>query len=113
MTGRSGSTLVSDEALNLIAQRFRVLGEPSRLRLIRALEQGERSVTQLQEATGLTQANASRHLQTLTHAGILGRRRDGTNVIYYIADPGIFELCSHVCGSLQDRATRHARAFSS
>lgn len=113
MKGRTGSSLMSEEALNLIAQRFRVLGEPSRLRLIRALEDGERSVTQLQEATGLTQANASRHLQTLTQAGILGRRREGANVIYHIADPGIFELCRHVCGSLQDRATRHAQAFSS
>lgn len=103
---------MTDEALSLIAQRFRVLGEPSRLRLIRALEDGERSVTQLQAAAGLTQANTSRHLQTLTQAGILGRRREGPQVFYHIADPGIFELCRHVCGSLQDRANRHARAFT-
>lgn len=103
---------MTDEALELIANRFRVLGEPSRLKLIRALEAGEKSVTDLMNATGLTQANASRHLQTLTHAGILGRRKEGLNVIYYIADPGIFELCHHVCGSLQQHVARHAKAFT-
>lgn len=100
-----------DAALELIASRFRVLGEPSRLKLIQALEGGERKVGELVSATGLTQANTSRHLQTLTDAGILGRRRDGLNVIYFIADPGIFDLCHHVCGSLQKRADQHARAL--
>lgn len=105
--------LMTDGTLELIASRFRVLGEPSRLRLIRALEAGGKSVTDLMDATGLTQANASRHLQTLTHAGILGRRKEALNVIYFIADPGIFELCRHVCGSLQQHVARHARAFTS
>lgn len=104
---------ISDEALELIATRFRVLGEPNRLRLLRALENGELSVSALIEETGLTQANASRHLQTLTQAGILGRRRDGTNVLYHIADPGIFRLCELVCGSLQTLLARHASAFTS
>lgn len=102
---------ISDEALELIAARFRVLGEPSRLKLIRALEGGELSVSALIAATGLTQANASRHLQTLTQAGILGRRRDGTSVLYHIADPGIFRLCEMVCGSLQTLLQRHASAL--
>lgn len=103
---------ISDEALELIATRFRVLGEPNRLRLLRALEHGELSVSALMEETGLNQANASRHLQTLTQAGILGRRRDGTNVLYHIADPGIFRLCELVCGSLQTLLARHASAFT-
>ncbi len=111
LEGGSASDL-SDEALELIAARFRVLGEPSRLKLIRALEGGELSVSDLIEKTGLTQANASRHLQTLTQAGILGRRRDGTSVIYHIADPGIFQLCKLVCGSLQTLLARHTSAFT-
>ena len=65
------------------------------------------------EKTGLTQANASRHLQTLTQAGILGRRRDGTSVIYHITDPGIYRLCELVCGSLQTLLARHTSAFTS
>jgi len=102
---------LTDEALELIASRFRVLGEPSRLRLIQSLEEGEKSVGTLVEATGLTQANVSRHLQTLAEAGILGRRKEGLSVIYFIADPGIFDLCRLVCGSLKRRIEKHAEAF--
>ena len=100
-----------DEALELIAARFRILGEPSRLRLIHALESGERSVGGLVLDTGLNQTNVSRHLQALATAGILGRRKRGSSVYYFIADPTIFDLCHHVCGSLKKRIERHARAI--
>ncbi len=99
------------EALELIAARFRVLGEPMRLRLLIALEPGERNVSDLVAATGATQANVSRHLQTLADAGIVGRRKEGLNVFYRIIDPGIFDLCEGVCGSLQKRLDAQARAF--
>jgi ArsR family transcriptional regulator len=66
----------------------------------------------LVETTGLTQANVSRHLQTLTGAGILRRRKEGPNVIYYVADESIFELCDHVCSSLQKRLAEQARTFA-
>ncbi len=102
---------LSTEALELVASRFRVLGETNRLRLIQSLNGCERCVGELSEMTGLTQANASRHLQTLTEAGILKRRKDGLNVYYAIADPGIFNLCEHVCGSLQQRIESHAKAL--
>lgn len=98
-------------AIELIAARFRVLGEANRLKLIQALEGSERSVNDLTDATGLNQANASRHLQTLTEAGILKRRKQGLHVLYSIADPNIFNLCEHVCGSLQQRINAHARAL--
>jgi ArsR family transcriptional regulator len=68
-------------------------------------------VTELVAATGLAQANVSRHLQTLTEEGILSRRKEGVTVVYSIADPGIFDLCEHVCGSVQKRLARHAKAF--
>jgi len=102
---------LSPEALELIAARFRVLGEASRLKLIHALDGGERSVNDLTEVTGLAQANASRHLQTLTEAGILKRRKQGLRVLYSIADPNIFDLCEHVCGSLQQRIAAHAKVL--
>jgi len=99
------------QALELIAARFRVLGESSRLKLISALQAGDRNVSELVEATGLNQANVSRHLQSLTDAGILARRKEGLNVIYSIADPSIFDLCDLVCGSVQKRLAEHTRAF--
>src|ERR1041385_7597470 len=92
-----------DPALELIAARFRVLGEPNRLKLIHALQSGEKSVSELIQAIGLEQANASRHLQALTMAGILSRRKEGLKVLYSIADSGVFKLCEHVCGSVQRR----------
>ena len=107
------NTLPTDAALELIAARFRVLGEANRLRLIRALESGEKSVNQLMTLTGLTQANTSRHLQHLTQAGILARRREGLNVIYCINDPGILELCALVCGSMQRQVAQQARVINS
>lgn len=100
------------EALEMIAARFRVLSEASRLRLILALEDGEKNVTALVKSTGLTQANVSRQLQTLTDAGILGRRKEGLKVIYHIADKTIFDMCDHVCGSLQRRIEGQAGVFA-
>ncbi len=102
---------LSDEALVMIAHRFAVLSEPLRLRLVHALFDGEKSVNTLVELTGGTQANVSRHLQTLIHAHILGRRKEGLQVFYSIADPSIFQLCELVCGSLERQLAKQAGVF--
>jgi ArsR family transcriptional regulator len=100
------------EALLLVAQRFAVLAEPMRLRLIQALFNGERNVTQLVAATGGTQANVSRHLQTLIAAHLLRRRKAGLQVFYEIADPSLRKLCELVCGSLEKSLSRQAGHFA-
>lgn len=97
---------LSEDALQLVAHRFAVLAEPMRLRLIQALFEGERNVSDLVAATGGTQANVSRHLQTLTAAHILARRKEGLQVFYRISDPTIPKLCELVCGSLEKTLTR-------
>ena len=102
---------LSDHALELVARRFAVLAEPTRLRLLHALFAGEKSVGALVEATDGTQANVSRHLQTLTQAHILARRKEGLQVFYAIADPSIFQLCELVCGSLEKQLAKQAGAF--
>ena len=102
---------LSDDALELVARRFAVLSEPMRLRLIQALFDGERSVGELVAATGGTQGNISRHLQTLTQAHVLARRKECLQVYYSIADPSIFRLCELVCGSLEKSLSRQADAF--
>ena len=108
---KSPATL-SPEALELVASRFKLLGEPMRLRLLQALHGSERNVTQLVEATGATQANVSKHLGLLCEAGMLRRRKDGMHVFYAIADPMVFELCNLVCSRLQEDLSRQARQLS-
>jgi ArsR family transcriptional regulator len=99
---------LNDQALEIVARRFAVLAEPMRLRLIQALFAGERNVTELVEATGGTQANVSRHLQTLIAAHVLARRKEGLQVFYRISDPTIPKLCELVCGSLEKTLTKQA-----
>ena len=101
----------SDAALDMIAARFRALGEANRLKLLMALEKGEQNVSSLVVMTGLAQANVSRHLQALADAGILNRRKDSLNVYYIVADSAIFEMCNHMCGSLKRRIDSQADAF--
>lgn len=103
--------VLSDEALALIARRFAVLAEPMRLRLLHALVGGEMHVNALVEATGGTQANTSRHLQTLAEAGVVKRRKEGLLVYYSVADPTIFDLCELVCGSLEKQHALRATLF--
>ena len=90
-----------DDLVELIARRFRVIGEPMRIRLLDRLRTGEATVSELTEAVGSTQQNVSRHLTVLAEAGILGRRKDGNNVHYRIVDEGVLGLCEQVCGSLR------------
>jgi len=102
---------LNDQAIEIVARRFAVLAEPMRLRLIQALFAGEKNVTELVGATGGTQANISRHLQTLIAAHVLDRRKEGLQVFYRIADPSIAKLCGLVCGSLEKSLARQAAHF--
>ena len=87
--------------VELIARRFRVIGEPMRIRLLDRLRVGEATVQDLTEAVGASQQNVSKHLGVLHDAGIVGRRKGGTQVFYRVVDAGVFELCETVCGSVQ------------
>ena len=101
---------LSPEAIDQVAERFRVLGEPTRLRLLDQLRQQERSVGELVERTRTGQANVSKHMKLLLDAGIVGRRRDGTTVYYRLIDPSIFEICDLVCGRLEETHEQRRRA---
>lgn len=103
---------LSEKTLELVAERFRLLGDPLRLRLLQSLERGERSVADLVAATGATQANVSKHLQLMLRGGVLQRRREGLFVYYSIRDARVFELCSLVCGSLTDHFSRELSSFA-
>ncbi len=89
--------------MELVAARFRAMGEPTRLQLLQQLESGECSVSALAENLGATQPNVSKHLKVLQDAGLLRRRQQGNSVYYAIADPMVFELCDMICSRLHDR----------
>lgn len=83
---------IPPRGLELMAARFRALGEASRLKLLLAVRQGEKNVTELIAATGLNQANVSKHLKILADANILSRRRDGINIYYSVSNQNVYEL---------------------
>ena len=101
----------SPEALGFVAERFRVLGEPMRLKLLIALETSEKNVTELVELTGATQGNVSKHLGILSNAGMVSRRKEGLKVFYFISDPQIIELCDLMCSKLQKEFTEKSAHF--
>jgi DNA-binding transcriptional ArsR family regulator len=95
--------MLSRDALELLAKRFRALGDATRLGLVQALFADERTVQELCEITGASQANASKHLALLLEQGLVARRRDGLFTRYRIADATLEPLCRLVCGSLAER----------
>ena len=108
--GRHAVTAAMSRAqFDSVAERFKVLAEPARLRILDALRHGPRHVGALVEATGLQQANLSRHLQQLYLHGFVERSRTGTFVHYAIADPKVFALCDLMCGQTE-RSQRMRRA---
>jgi len=98
-----GSKPMSDKTMELVAERFRVLGDRARLRLLQALGDGERTVADLALACETSQANASKHLSVLLRAGLVARRKEGLYAYYRAADPSVFQLCDLVCGSIRTR----------
>ena len=90
---------LSDDTFGMLGERFKALSEPMRLRLIYALSDREKTVSELVEETGGSQANVSRHLRVLLEAGFVGRRKQGLNSCYGIVDPTVFEVCDLVGSS--------------
>ena len=114
---RSAHPPLSDEALEQVAARFRVLADPSRLRILNVLMQGELAVQEITERTGFSQSHVSRHLGLMRREGLLERRADGVQALYRIDDPTVVQLCEIVCGGLAGRLSERldalpdARAF--
>jgi DNA-binding transcriptional ArsR family regulator len=106
--GRAVSHPLSDELVELIAERFRVLSEPTRIKLLERLGEGEASVLELTALIGTTQQNVSKHLGVLQRAGIVARRKHGNFAYYRVVDEAVFSLCEVVCGSLRQQVdSRH------
>lgn len=95
--------------LELMAGRFRLLGDASRLAILRVLmADGERSVGEVAEAAGQTVANASKHLKLMRDAGMVARRKEGLHAYYSLADPVVERICRLVCDSMLKEAREGA-----
>lgn len=103
---------MSEQMLDLVARRFRTLGEPYRLRILQELAAGEKSVGELVAELDGNQPNVSKHLQILTDAGLVGRRREGTSIFYAISDPMVFKLCDLVCSREVKKSRREFEALA-
>ena len=88
--------MLSEDQLEQVALRFRLLGEPMRLRILQAVCRKPRTVNEIVEAVAATQANVSKHLALLAGAGILARRKDGQRVYYGMKDQLAMKLCALV-----------------
>ena len=95
---------IPDEFLDLMAEKFRMLADSTRLAILRALMEGEKNVTQVVEETGRNQANVSKHLKMLAEAGLVGRRKEGLQVFYRLDDPLVEKLCKLVCETIVQEA---------
>lgn len=104
-------TLISDAMLERVAQRFRVLGDATRLSILRLLlARGELSVGEIVDELAMSQANVSKHLRLLLDAGALARRQDGTSAYYSVVDDSIERLCALVCDRIEEQAAHEAAA---
>ncbi|HEX6090045.1 MAG TPA: metalloregulator ArsR/SmtB family transcription factor [Gemmatimonadales bacterium] len=105
------SSSLSPVQLVRVAERFKALGEPARLRMLDVLRHGEMAVSELIEVTGMGQANVSKHLQILHAAGLVTRRKEGLFVYYSLADRDVLLLCDIMCGRIERQHDADQRRF--
>ncbi|MFZ1866537.1 MAG: metalloregulator ArsR/SmtB family transcription factor [Polyangiales bacterium] len=104
-------TTLNPGNLRAVATRFRILGVPLRLQILNELADGERTVSELVQATGSTQPNVSKHLTTLLAHRLVKREQRGNSAYYSVADPAVFELCEIVCGNIERALDAERQAF--
>ena len=100
MSNENFLRVVDGEELDRMATRFRLLGEPMRLKILQAVCKRPRTVNDIVAATGSTQANVSKHLALLTTGGILTRKKDGQCVYYAMKNQLAVKLCELVRAQL-------------
>jgi DNA-binding transcriptional ArsR family regulator len=103
--------MLTEAMTEVIARRFRALGEPTRLRILQALEDGEKPVSDIVGILEASQPNISKHLKALCQEGLVNRRRDGLNICYSIADPMVFKLCDLICRDAAERTRAQLAEF--
>jgi DNA-binding transcriptional ArsR family regulator len=97
-----------DRLFERVSGYFSLLSEPTRLKILNAICDGERSVGEIVERTGASQTNVSRHLNMMYGRGVLSRRREGSMTYYAIADQNVITLCRTVCVQVAGQADEAA-----
>ena len=87
---------LTEPMIEIITERFRVLGEPMRIRLLNELREGPLSVSELVERVGASQQTVSKHLGILHGVGIVERSKQGNKTLYAIVDESVFDLCDGI-----------------
>jgi DNA-binding transcriptional ArsR family regulator len=87
----------ADAVFESAAELFALLSTPIRLKIISAVCNGEKNVSQLLDEIDTTQPNMSQHLATLYRSGVLTKRRDGTQIYYKLQSERVATLCRAVC----------------
>lgn len=95
---KSKSGVFGEKDIERLAKRFKILSEPSRLKILRSLFNGEKCVSEIIDTTGMLQANVSKQLKILQKDGILSCRASGLQRYYTVLDPTILHICSILCG---------------
>jgi len=98
---------IPDDLLELMAGKFQMLADATRLAILRALMEGEKSVGQVVLETGQGQANISKHLKLLADSGLVRRRKEGLQVYYRLDDPLVEQLCKLVCSTIRQEVERN------
>jgi ArsR family transcriptional regulator len=71
---------------------FKALADPTRLKILESIENGERCICEIIPYTGKSQPNVSQHLKVMKHAGIINERKDGTRIMIKVSDSKIFKI---------------------
>jgi len=97
MKSTAPTVVKDDRVFEKAAELFRAMAAPMRLKIISTLCHGEKNVSELLSEIDTTQPNMSQHLNTLYQAGVLGRRREGVSIYYFIANDGVVQMCRSIC----------------
>jgi DNA-binding transcriptional ArsR family regulator len=94
---------MNDQVLESVASYFRMLSEPTRLKVLHSISHAEKPVGEIVEETGLSQTNVSRHLNMLWDAGMVSRRKQANNAYYKMSDPALMEICRAASARIASR----------
>jgi ArsR family transcriptional regulator len=103
---------LSNDVLEVVAERFKVLAEPVRLQILQCVGCGEKMVGEITAELKASQPNVSKHCKVMLEAGVLARRQEKNNVYYRVSDRSIFNLCDMVCGALKKQIENQAKILS-